>query len=108
MRPSLILTRGTHCPDSLPVIAIVIVAAVVIRIEIESTCIVRTVLNERTRPVVAVPTCTIETAPRTIASCGQEDTVAVSGVEESAFHAVQARPCAGGVINEFLPFCTGL
>ena len=68
---------------------------------------VRVVGVERTRPVAVVAACAVEAATAAVASGGQEETVAVSGSEESSVHAVLGRPSDGCVVGEFLPFLLG-
>ena len=59
---------------------------------------------KRTRPVAAATTCVVEAAIDTVASSGQEKTVAVTSCEEPTVHAVLGCPGDGSVVKQFLEF----
>ena len=86
------LGRGADRTHRLTTAAAVAVHAATARIEEEAPRAVRTVRVERTRPVVAVRACTVETRPTAEAGGRQEETVAVCRGEESSVHAVLRRP----------------
>ena len=61
-------------PHRVTVVAVVVVHVGVARIEVEVPRVVRVVRVERTRPVVAVAACVVETAIVAVARSGQEET----------------------------------
>ena len=103
----LVLISGTHWPHRFPRDAAAVAHAVTARTEAEYPREVRAVRVERTWPVVADAACTVEAATVAVASGGQEETVAVTGCEQSAVHAVLGRPCYGRVVVEFLELLLG-
>ena len=69
----LVLTRGTNRTHTDPAVAVVAVHVVVARIEEEAPRVVRVVCVERTRPVVAVAACVVETAIVAVAGGRKEE-----------------------------------
>ena len=90
--------------NSEPVVAVVVVHAVVVRAEGEVPRDVRVVRVERTRPKGAAEANVVELIEPTVASRRQEETVAVACREETTVHTTLLRPGHGRVVVEFLPF----
>ena len=65
-----VLQPRAHSSDRLTVVAVVVVHVVIVRIEVEVPRVVRVVRVERTRPVVAVAACVVETAFVAVARSG--------------------------------------
>ena len=100
----LVLTSRTHGSDRPPIVAVAVVHEVIARIEVEVPRVARAARVERTRPVVAVAACEVETAIVAGARSGQEEIAAVACGEESSVHPVLLRPGYGRVVVELLPF----
>ena len=73
----LVLTRGTHRPDSMAIVASEVVHEGNMRIEADAIRSVRFVSDERTRPVVAINANIVSHATPSITSGRKENDVAV-------------------------------
>ena len=107
MEQELVLRRGAHWTDSETVEPPEAVHEEIVRIEVEVPGVVRFAGVERTRPVAAVAASVVELVAPTVASGGQEKTVAVARREKQAIHIVLGCPSCGGILVQFPPLDFG-